>query len=90
MIFILIILVAVFIGYKIGMDAGRERVVRVQQRQLAAALASSNDFYAAHSMHGLYTLQGHGERLGASFVVVKFDELQRLLSMASGGQAAPD
>ena len=88
MIHLLILLVAGFVGYKFGKDAGRGQLCEAQRQQLVAALSSENLFYANHNLHGLYSLAGHGERLGAGFVVVKFDELQALLTAARAAAAA--
>lgn len=76
---VLLIVGALWAGYKVGTDAGRTALLEAQSQAIAAALSKDNEFFRKTGLHGTYLLEGHEYRSPADFVIVKFSDLERTL-----------
>ena len=70
-------------GFKVGTDGGRTQLLEAQSQSISAALSADNDFYRKTGLHGSYLLSGHEYRSPTGFVIVKFEDLERVLKRAS-------
>lgn len=83
---VLLIFGALWLGYKIGMESGRNNLLDAQSRSIVSALGSQNDFFKTFGIHGHYLLEGHEHRTPHDFVIVKFSDFERSRGHDNEGQ----
>ncbi len=71
----LLIVGALWLGYKAGTDRGRNSLLEAQSRSISESLSSDNEFYRKTGLHGSYLLEGHEYRSPTGYVIVKFSDL---------------
>lgn len=80
---LILIVGALWGGYRVGLDAGRTQILEAQSQSIRAAISSESEFFRKTGIHGAYLLEGHEYRSPADYVIVKFSDLEGVLARAT-------